>query len=206
MQGMALRLGNDPFDLRQHQLNAIWRAIVNRRSINAHEVGTGKTFTMGGIAIESRRYGLAKKPLILAHNANSAAVAKEIQMMYPAARVLFISELGKAVRQIRMRQIANDDWDVVVMPHSMIDKLTLSEETLMAMAADDIAALESELEDALAEEGGATLEEVLAMDSEAVNKKMGFKKPDCQAACKTTSEIIRGHSKSKPWIQVKPMR
>lgn len=55
MQGMALSLGNGPFNLRQHQQNAIWRAIVNRRSINAHEVGTGKTFTMGGIALESRR-------------------------------------------------------------------------------------------------------------------------------------------------------
>lgn len=190
MQGMALSLGNGPFNLRQHQQNAIWRAIVNRRSINAHEVGTGKTFTMGGIAIESRRYGIAKKPLILAHNANSAAVAKEIQMMYPSARVLFISELGKAVRQIRMRQIANDDWDVVVMPHSMIDKLTLSEETLMAMAADDIAALETELEEALAEEGGGTLEEVLAMDSETVNKKMGFKNPTAKQLAKQRLKLL----------------
>ena len=190
MQGMVLSLGNGPFSLRQHQQNAIWRAIVNRRSINAHEVGTGKTFTMGGIALESRRHGIAKKPLILAHNANSAAVAKEIQMMYPSARILFISELGKAVRQIRMRQIANDDWDVVVMPHSMIDKLTLSEETLMAMAADDIAALESELEDALAEEGGATLEEVLAMDSEAVNKKMGFKNPTAKQLAKQRLKLL----------------
>ncbi|WP_162900274.1 PLxRFG domain-containing protein [Acinetobacter sp. SWAC57] len=190
MQGMALSLGNGPFNLRQHQQNAIWRAIVNRRSINAHEVGTGKTFTMGGIALESRRYGIAKKPLILAHNANSAAVAKEIQMMYPSARVLFISELGKAVRQIRMRQIANDDWDVVVMPHSMIDKLTLSEETLMAMAADDIAALEAELEEALAEEGGATLDEVLAMDSETVNKKMGFKNPTAKQLAKQRLKLL----------------
>lgn len=190
MQGMALSLGNGPFNLRQHQQNAIWRAIVNRKSINAHEVGTGKTFTMGGIAIESRRYGIAKKPLILAHNANSAAVAKEIQMMYPSARVLFISELGKAIRQIRMRQIANDDWDVVVMPHSMIDKLTLSEETLMAMAADDIAALEAELEEALAEEGGATLDEVLAMDSETVNKKMGFKNPTAKQLAKQRLKLL----------------
>ena len=190
MQGMALSLGNGPFNLRQHQQNAIWRAIVNRKSINAHEVGTGKTFTMGGIAIESRRYGIAKKPLILAHNANSAAVAKEIQMMYPSARVLFISELGKAIRQIRMRQIANDDWDVVVMPHSMIDKLTLSEETLMAMAADDIAALEAEIEEALAEEGGATLDEVLEMDSETVNKKMGFKNPTAKQLAKQRLKLL----------------
>lgn len=51
-EGMALSLGRGPFDLRQHQVNAIWRALVMRRSLNAHEVGTGKTFTMGGIAVE----------------------------------------------------------------------------------------------------------------------------------------------------------
>ena len=34
---------------------------------------------MAGIAVESRRYGKAKKPLILAHNANSAAVYAEAQ-------------------------------------------------------------------------------------------------------------------------------
>ena len=52
-QGMALTLGRGPFNLREHQVNAIWRALVTRKSLNAHEVGTGKTFTMGGIAVES---------------------------------------------------------------------------------------------------------------------------------------------------------
>lgn len=119
-EGMALSLGTGQFQLRQHQVNAIWRAIVNRRSLNAHEVGTGKTFTMGGIAIESRRYGIAKKPVILAHNANSASVAAEIRMMYPNARVLYIDNLEPSVRAVRMRQIANDDWDAIVIPHSLI--------------------------------------------------------------------------------------
>ena len=152
-EGMALTLGRGEFNLRQHQVNAIWRAIVNRRSINAHEVGTGKTFTMGGIAIESRRYGIAKKPVILAHNANSASVAAEIRMMYPSARVLYIDNLDPKNRAVRLHQIANDDWDAIVLPHSLIDRLALREETLMEMAADDIAALEAEFYDAAAEDG-----------------------------------------------------
>lgn len=156
MEGMALQIGDNAFNLRQHQQDAIWRAIANRRSMNAHEVGTGKTFTMGGIAVESRRYGIAKKPLLLAHNANSASVAAEIRMMYPSARVLYISELSPKVRAVRLRQIANDDWDVVVMPHSMIDRLTLNEDTLMTMAADDIAALEEEFYTAAKEDGADT--------------------------------------------------
>lgn len=152
-EGMALTLGNGAFQLRQHQVNAIWRAIVNRRSINAHEVGTGKTFTMGGIAVESRRYGIAKKPMLLAHNANSATVAAEIRMMYPSARVLYVDNLQGDKKEIRLRQIANDDWDVIVVPHSLISNLALREETMMRMAEDDIKALEAEFFDAAREDG-----------------------------------------------------
>ena len=169
-EGMALELGNRDFNLRQHQANAIWRAIVNRRSINAHEVGTGKTFTMGGIAIESRRYGIAKKPLILAHNANSATVAKEIEMMYPNARVLYVDNLDAKNKAIRLRQIANDDWDAVVMPHSLLDRLALREETLMAMAKEDILALEQEIREA-AEEDGVNMSKV-DIDSDDDIKKI----------------------------------
>jgi N12 class adenine-specific DNA methylase/phospholipid N-methyltransferase len=168
-EGMALSLGKGEFNLREHQANAIWRAIVNRRSINAHEVGTGKTFTMGGIAIESRRYGIAKKPIIFAHNANSAAVAEEIRMMYPSARVLYVNNLEPKFRDIRLRQIANDDWDVIVMPHSLLDRMTLTEDTLMAMAADDIAALEQEFREA-AEEDGENVSKINLDDDESIGK------------------------------------
>ena len=167
--GMALSLGRGPFNLRQHQADAVWRAIVNRRSINAHEVGTGKTFTMGGIAIESRRYGIAKKPMILAHNANSASVASEIQMMYPAAKILYIDNLSKDSIGVRMRQIANDDWDAVVVPHSLIDRLAFREETLMQMAAEDIRSLEEEAY-AAAEEDGVTLDAYMLDDEEELKK------------------------------------
>ncbi|OLF38015.1 hypothetical protein BTW00_02325 [Psychrobacter sp. C 20.9] len=168
-EGMALSLGKGEFNLREHQANAIWRAIVNRRSINAHEVGTGKTFTMGGIAIESRRYGIAKKPIIFAHNANSAAVAEEIRMMYPSARVLYVNNLEPKFRDIRLRQIANDDWDVIVMPHSLLDRMTLTEDTLMAMAADDIASLEQEFREA-AEEDGENVSKINLDDDESIGK------------------------------------
>ena len=88
---MALQRGTHEFSLRAHQTDAIWRGLVNQMGIYAHEVGTGKTYTMAGLAVESRRYGLAKKPLIFAHNANSAAVAREFQEMYPAAKVLMLT-------------------------------------------------------------------------------------------------------------------
>ena len=189
-EGMALTLGKGEFNLRQHQVNAIWRAIVNRRSLNAHEVGTGKTFTMGGIAIESRRYGIAKKPVILAHNANSATVAAEIRMMYPAARVLYVDNLQPQNREIRLRQIANDDWDAIVIPHSLIDRLALREETLMQMAADDIAALEAEFYDAAAEDG-VDVSKVDLDDDESVAKVRSVTAKELAKARKRIIENIK---------------
>jgi N12 class adenine-specific DNA methylase/phospholipid N-methyltransferase len=191
MEGMALELGNSPFNLRQHQQNSIWRAIVNKRSINAHEVGTGKTFTMGGIAIESRRYGIAKKPLLLAHNANSASVAAEIRMMYPNARVLYVADMSGINRQIRLRQIANDDWDVVVMPHSMIDKLSLSEETLMQLAQEDIAALEQEFFEAMSEDS-QSVSDFDFDNEEAINK---LRSPTAKEVAKARQSIIESIKK-----------
>lgn len=190
-EGMALTLGQGEFNLREHQANAIWRAIVNRRSLNAHEVGTGKTFTMGGIAIESRRYGIAKKPIILAHNANSAAVAAEIRMMYPSSRVLYIDNLEPKNRELRLRQIANDDWDAIVMPHSLVDRLSLTEDTLMRMAADDIAALEAEFY-AAAEEAGIDVSKVDLDDEDSVSK---VRSRTAKEMAKTRKRVIEGIKK-----------
>ncbi|MCE7797848.1 PLxRFG domain-containing protein [Sphingobium sufflavum] len=185
-EGMALSLGEGPFDLRSHQRDAIWRGIVSRRSLNAHEVGTGKTFTMGGIAVESRRYGIARKPLILAHNANSKTVAAEIQMMYPAAKILYIDNLTPAVIDVKMRQIANDDWDAVVVPHSLIDRFAFKEETLMEMAREDIAALEEEAY-AAAVEDGATIKDEMWDDPEELKK---LRSPTAKELVKMRQRII----------------
>lgn len=185
-EGMALSLGNGPFDLRKHQMDAIWRALVMRRSLNAHEVGTGKTFTMGGIAVESRRYGIAKKPLILAHNANSKSVAAEIQMMYPAAKVLYIDNLSPDTVDIKLRQIANDDWDAVVLPHSLIDRLAFKEETLMAIAYEEIRELEIAAAEAAADDGVNLTKEMLE-DEKALEKLRSVTAKDL---VKTRNKII----------------
>lgn len=169
-EGMALQRGDSPFDMRSHQGNAVYRGLVNRRGIYAHEVGTGKTYTMGSLAIESRRYGIAKKPLILAHNANSASVAREIGEQYPGAKLLYIDNLNPEKISVTMRQIANDDWDAVVVPHSLMDRFTLKEETLMEISRGQIEALEQEAIEAAKEDGvGLTVEQ---MDDDDALKKV----------------------------------
>jgi N12 class adenine-specific DNA methylase len=187
-EGMALSLGRGEFQLRQHQVNAIWRAVVNRKSINAHEVGTGKTFTMGGIAVESRRYGIAKKPLILAHNANSKAVSSEIQAMYPAAKVLYIDNLAPSEVEVQLRRIANDDWDAIVVPHSQIDRFALSKETLMEIAKEEIEALEQAAIEAAKEDGSS----VDVDDMDAI--RAGDKKASGRLRSPTAKDLVRARN------------
>jgi N12 class adenine-specific DNA methylase len=168
-EGMALQRGNSPFDMRSHQGNAVYRGLVNRRGIYAHEVGTGKTYTMGSLAVESRRYGIAKKPLIFAHNANSSSVAREIGEQYPGAKVLYIDNLAPDRIDVTMRQIANDEWDAIVVPHSLISRFALKEETLMEISRHEIEALEQEAIDAANDDGiGLTVE--MMNDEDAMKK------------------------------------
>ena len=171
-EGMAIQKGTGPFSLRQHQVDAIYRGLVNRRGLYAHEVGTGKTMAIAGIAIESRRYGIARKPLIFAHNANSEAVSAGIKEMYPSARVLYIDNLTPDTIDVRLRQIKMDDWDAVVVPHSLIGRFTLSGATLMELAQEEIDALESEAYDAAAEDniGEDVIAGALAGDEDSMKK------------------------------------
>ena len=150
--GMALEMYGGPLSLRKHQVDAIWRGLANGRGLYAHEVGTGKTLTIGGIAVEGRRFGIHQKPLVLAHNANSATVAAEINEMYPGAAVLYVDNLNPDEIKTTMHRIRNEDWDAIVMPHSLIDKMALSRETLKALAADQIAQLEEEALEAARED------------------------------------------------------
>ena len=191
MDGMALTIGESDFNLRKHQLDAVWRGVANRRSMNAHEVGTGKSFVIAGIAVESRRYGIANKPLILAHNANSRAVAKDINIMYPGAKVLYIDNLAPKNINRRLHQIANDDWDAIVMPHSLIDRLSFKEETLVAMAEEQIERLEFEAKEAAIEDG-AKLTPAMLNDPEELAK---LRSPTAKDMVKNRNRILENIKK-----------
>lgn len=184
--GMALERGDQPFNLRSHQANAIWRGVLNGRGIYAHEVGTGKTITMAGIAVESRRYGLAKKPLLIAHNANSKAVANEMQEIYPGGKFLYVDNMTPDEIDATLHRIKTDDWDAIIIPHSLIDRMALKESTLMAMAASEIAAYEHEaMEAAQQENAHVTLE---MMDDEEAMKKV--RSPTAKQLVKARNQII----------------
>lgn len=147
--GLIKELNGKPFDPRIHQRNFVLRALLNGRGGAYHEAGTGKTLIMSMLCMELRRSGKAHKPLILAHNANAAQVAKDIKTFYPTSKVLYVPKFGggknAALTKRLIGQIKSGDWDAVVIPHQAIDKIAFSEETLKAIKNDELEAIKENI-------------------------------------------------------------
>jgi len=108
------------FDIYPDKKNSVWRALQTGFGLIAHGVGGGKTIVGTAIALEMRRLGMARKPMIVVHNATLEGFAKEIARMAPTARVLVgrKDELEGDKRREFLMRIASGDWDAVVIAHS----------------------------------------------------------------------------------------
>ena len=131
--------------MRRHQNNATWRGITERFMLMDH-TGAGKTFTAIARAMERRRMGLSKKPMIVVPNHLIDQWTADIYRLYPGAKVLAAGKKDfEAKRRRRLfGKIATGDWDIVLVPHSSfgfigIDKSTeqrfLEQEMAMALEA-----------------------------------------------------------------------
>lgn len=118
--------------LRPSQKNFIWRAIQDGTGLADHEVGAGKTFALCGVAMESRRMGLMRKPMLVVPNHLIGPWKDAFYAMYPDANVLVAEkeDFKKENRQKLFARIATGDWDAVIVAHSSFKKIGMPEETL----------------------------------------------------------------------------
>ena len=127
------------FKMRPHQSKAIVRATM-QPLLFAHEVGTGKTFTLISAAMEMRRLGTARKPMIVVQNATVAQFAGSAKELYPNAKILTLED-GDRNAEGRMRfyaKIKYNDWDMVIVPQSVFEKIPDSEKRQIAFIQDKI--------------------------------------------------------------------
>lgn len=117
--------------MRRHQLNAIWRGIYERFMLVDHAVGAGKTFTAIARAMERRRMGLSRKPMIVVPNHLVEQWEADVYRLYPGAKVLAAGKSDfEAKRRRRLfGKIATGDWDIVIVPHSSFGFIGISQET-----------------------------------------------------------------------------
>lgn len=106
--------------LRRHQRNAVARIIQDGTALLDHVVGAGKTFTVIAAAMELKRTGLAKKPMIVVPNHLVKQWAADFYRLYPGANILTATkkDFEKANRRKFLAKIATGNWDAVIMAHS----------------------------------------------------------------------------------------
>lgn len=112
---------NKNISLREHQVKAVQRSLQGS-TLLAHQVGTGKTFTMITTAMEMRRLGLAKKPMIVVQNATLQDFASDFMKLYPSARILVPGEDERSASQRKrlFNLIATGDFDAIIIPQSFL--------------------------------------------------------------------------------------
>lgn len=114
-----------------HVKNAAFRITQQRDVLLAHAVGAGKTWSMCLGAMELRRLGIAKKPMISVPNSLVSQFSKEFRMLFPNAKLLTITkeDFKKEKRNIFMSRIATGDWDAVIVSHNTFKMLPVKAET-----------------------------------------------------------------------------
>lgn len=127
------------FQMRPHQGKAIVRGTMQPLML-AHEVGTGKTFTLISTAMEMRRLGTARKPMIVVQNATVGQFVASAKELYPNAKILTLEEADRSAegRKNFYAKIRYNDWDMIVVPQSTFDFIPDSEERQMSFIQDKI--------------------------------------------------------------------
>jgi N12 class adenine-specific DNA methylase len=138
--------------LRDYQKGAVARG-MRESYVLGHFVGSGKTFTFATTAMEWRRLGLARKPLIVTQNATTQQVVEQFKRLYPGANVLAPTkaDFEPAGRKKLLSRIAQGDYDAVIIPQSQFNRLDDDPARVAAWINDR----KAQLEDAYAERANA---------------------------------------------------
>lgn len=113
-----------------HVKRGVWRIVQSGNTYLAHAVGSGKTAQMVMSAMEQKRLGLIKKPMIVVPNHMLQQFAREWQEIYPAARLMVADEKNFHTENRRrfVSRVAMSDLDGVVITHSAFKLLDLDPE------------------------------------------------------------------------------
>jgi N12 class adenine-specific DNA methylase len=119
--------GSSPeITLRDYQKNGVWRTVAGKNNtLLSWEVGVGKTFPLIGTAMEWRRLGLKKKPLLVVPTHLVEQFRQDFLRMYPMANVLAADpeSFKTENRKEFLSRIGTGDWDAVVVGDSQFKRI-----------------------------------------------------------------------------------
>lgn len=137
------------FKIFDHVKRGAWRIIQKGNTYLAHAVGSGKTFQMVIAAMEQKRLGLIKKPMVVVPNHMLQQFASEWQQLYPAARLMVADETNFHTDNRRrfVSRVALSDLDGVIITHSAFKLLDLDPEFKREMIDQQMEFLQAALEE-----------------------------------------------------------
>lgn len=182
--------------LYRHQKQAVVRGTTQNLML-AHEVGTGKTFTLISTAMEMRRLGTAKKPCIVVQNATVQQFVNDAKELYPNAKILTLEENDRNPEG-RMKfyaKIKYNDWDMIVIPQSVLNLMPDSEARKNEFINEKLEEKQHILD--LMEQAGADEKEFKNAQKELQNMQEAFMDGDMAAALSGGRKKSKGKDKKK---------
>jgi N12 class adenine-specific DNA methylase/predicted RNA methylase len=164
--------GYTGYELRQHQKDAVWMIIQNMGGIVDHIVGGGKTLIIVTAAMELKRMGLVKKPMIIGLKANADEIAATFRESYPLARVLAptSADFTPKRRRALLASIALNDWDAVVITHDNYGKIPHSAEIQGSVIQEELDMLDADIADlAREQQDGPTKKQLQGLQKRKIN-------------------------------------
>lgn len=122
--------GMQGYQLNPHQKDAIMLMIQKQGGMVDHIVGAGKSLVMSVGAIKMKQLGLVNKPMIATMKSVVPGLIAEAKRQYPDAKILAPKEndFSAANRQRLFAQIANNDWDLIIISHENLGTIPLPAE------------------------------------------------------------------------------
>ena len=119
---------NPNVKLFDYQKNAVARIIFSPNTLLAHDVGSGKTYEMIAAAHELKRMGLSNKNLIVVPNDIVNQWENLYKEMYSHVNILVVRprDFTPSKKEDALAKIKNNDYDSIIMPYSIFDKIELS--------------------------------------------------------------------------------
>ena len=139
---------NTDITLKDHQKNAVARALYGGNTLLAHEVGLGKTYEMIAIAMEGKRLGLHNKSLFAVPNSLTEQIGADFRKLYPNSNILVATkkDFEKKNRLKLLADMAANDYDAVVVGHTQFDRMGLSKAREATYLESEVELLREELE------------------------------------------------------------
>lgn len=146
--GAVSEIDGKTIELRTHQKIAVKRAL-QEATMFAHQVGTGKTFSLITTAMEMKRLGIAKKPMIVVQRATTSQFVSWFRKLYPGAKLLVpdSKDLEASERKRLFAKIGLNEWDAVIIYHDFLTRIPDKPDRQIAYIRERIAELEAVSQD-----------------------------------------------------------